>query len=130
MNTVDSITLTTSGSGYTNHITVPNGGHSGQVFTIGASSSTSWKDPAFSCNGNAMIKGKLIVNDKNIEDELDSIKTNLSKRLEIIEDRLAILVPNDDLESRWTELRQLRRQYKELEKECWEQEEIVRILKS
>ncbi len=116
MSTIDSITLTTSGSGY-----------SGQVFTTnGLTSST----PGLQCNGNAKINGQLIVNDKNIEDEIHSIKTDIDDRLDTIEEKLGILLPNNDLESRWTKLRELRKQYKELEKECWEQEEIIRILRS
>lgn len=119
MSTIDSITLTNGGSGY-----------SGQVFTTNGIASPTWSNSELRCNGNAKINGQLIVNDKNIEDELYSIKTDIDDRLDTIEEKLGILLPNNDLESRWTKLRELRKQYKELEKECWEQEEVIRILRS
>ena len=116
MSSIDSITLTNGGYGY-----------SGQVFTTNGLTSPTF---GIQCNGNAKINGQLIVNDKNIEDELHSIKTDMDDRLDTIEEKLGILLPNNDLESRWTKLRELRKQYKELEKECWEQEEVIRILRS
>jgi hypothetical protein len=46
-----------------------------------------------------------------------------------IEDRLGILQPNPELESRWELLKELRRQYEELEKDLLEKEKIMKILK-
>jgi hypothetical protein len=55
--------------------------------------------------------------------------TSLSETLSKIEERLAILRPNEDLESRWEELKLLRQQYRELESEIIEKEKIWSILK-
>lgn len=54
---------------------------------------------------------------------------SLLNKLEKIEEKLAILHPNEELESRWEELRNLRKQYMELEKEIIEKEKVWEILK-
>lgn len=69
-------------------------------------------------NGDVKISGDLIVQGVNFKDMLEEIN-----------DKLAILKPNPELEERWETLRELRRQYVELEKDILEKEEIVRILK-
>jgi predicted nuclease with TOPRIM domain len=46
-----------------------------------------------------------------------------------VEERLGILRPNEGLESRWEQLKELRRQYQELEKDLLEKEKIMDILK-
>ena len=46
-----------------------------------------------------------------------------------MEERLSILVPNPGLEDRWEQLKELRTQYLELEKDLLEQEKIMKILK-
>lgn len=50
-------------------------------------------------------------------------------RIEKIEERLAILRPNEELESKWEELKNLRQAYIELEKEILEKERIWNELK-
>ncbi len=54
---------------------------------------------------------------------------SLGDTLEKINQRLAILTPNSELESRWNDLRELRERYQQLEAEILEKEEIIRILK-
>ena len=49
--------------------------------------------------------------------------------LATIEDRLAILRPNEELESKWETLKELRRQYEALEKDILEKEKLMKILK-
>ena len=46
-----------------------------------------------------------------------------------IEERLAILHPNQELESKWESLKELGRQYRELEKDILEKEKLMKILK-
>jgi hypothetical protein len=53
----------------------------------------------------------------------------LSDVIAKIEDRLAILHPNQELESKWESLKELRRQYEALEKDILEKEKIMKILK-
>lgn len=54
---------------------------------------------------------------------------SLVDAIEKIEERLAILKPNPALEDRWDQLKELRRQYQELEKELLEKEKMWDILK-
>lgn len=67
--------------------------------------------------GNANIEGDLIIKGKNISDSLTKI-----------EERLAILHPNAELESRWDALRKLREDYMKLEQEIIAKEKIWEIL--
>jgi hypothetical protein len=54
---------------------------------------------------------------------------SLSQAIEKIEERLGILHPNPELENRWEQLKALRQQYMELEKDILEKEKIMDILK-
>ena len=54
---------------------------------------------------------------------------SLTQAIEKIEQRLAILNPNTELESRWEQLKELRNQYVELERDLLEKEKIMKILK-
>jgi hypothetical protein len=69
-------------------------------------------------NGDADITGELTV---------QGIK--LSDRLDKIDERLAILHPNEELEAKWENLRGLRKAYMELEAEIKEKEKVWSILK-
>jgi len=67
--------------------------------------------------------------DTHIEGDLKIKGVSLSDRLDKIEERLAILRPNEDIESKWEELRELGNRYRELEKEIIEKEKVWDILK-
>ena len=54
---------------------------------------------------------------------------SLSAAIEAIEERLGILNPNPELEDRWDQLKELRKQYMELEKDLLEKEKLMKILK-
>jgi hypothetical protein len=54
---------------------------------------------------------------------------SLSKSIDAIEERLGILNPNPELESRWDQLKVLRKQYIDLEKDLLEKEKLMKILK-
>ena len=54
---------------------------------------------------------------------------SLTQAIEKIEERLGILRPNAALEERWDKLKDLRRQYMEMEKDILEKEKIMKILK-
>lgn len=69
-------------------------------------------------HGDAEIEGNLKLGGKNINELLDKI-----------EERLAILHPNTELEDRWEELKELSKRYKELERDIIEKEKIYNILK-
>lgn len=117
MNTINSNTLNI-GAGL--------GGGSGQVLisnTIGSSRvDTVNLKTGLSVRGNAEIDGTLTVGGQNITKTID-------ERLSAIEERLSIFKVDEELANRWSKLSELRKQYRELEQECWEKEEIVRILR-
>jgi hypothetical protein len=54
---------------------------------------------------------------------------SLTKAIEKIEERLGILNPNPELEDRWEQLKELRRQYMAMENDILEKEKIMNILK-
>jgi hypothetical protein len=139
--TIDTITLTGSSSSPTYTVSNisgtanvssgiywgVNGGSSGQVYTTNGTN-TGWAnlslaDPdlqgsTLSVKGNADFEGEVTIKGKNLTDMLEKI-----------EERLAILHPNEKLEEKWDELKELGKRYKELEAEIIEKEKIWAILK-
>ena len=89
--------------------------------------STSWAtlsaDPNLSghslnVKGNADFEGEVTIKGKSLTDMIEKI-----------EERLAILHPNEKLEDKWDELKELGKRYKELEAEIIEKEIMWAILK-
>ena len=137
---IDTITLTGTGSSPTYTISSPgnvsgglywglNGtsaGSSGQVLTSNGTN-TGWtnitlaepdiKGATLKVNGNADFDGEVTIKGKNLTDMLEKI-----------EERLAILHPNEKLEDKWDELKELGKRYKELEAEIIEKERMWAIL--
>jgi hypothetical protein len=108
-------------------ISIANSGSAGQVYTTNGTGATSWAtitaDPNLQgrqlhVDGNASITGELTI--KGVK---------LSERLDKIDERLAILHPNEELEAKWENLRGLRKAYMELEAEIKEKEKMWGILK-
>jgi len=118
---------------YTNH----SGTTSATTYTLasGATSSTAWatasttgsvdlKPHTIHVQGDALFDkdaeflGDLTIQGKSLKDSLDRI-----------EERLAILRPNEELEEKWDNLRGLRKMYMELEAEIIEKEKMWSILK-
>jgi hypothetical protein len=78
-------------------------------------------DPRVQINGDGITmksEADLKIGDRSLKDFMDRV-----------EDRLAILHPNEALEDKWEELKKLRRQYEALEKDILEKEKIMKILK-
>ncbi len=71
-----------------------------------------------SVKGNADFEGEVTIKGKNLSDMFQKI-----------EERLAILHPNPELEDKWDELKELGKRYKELEAEIIEKEKMWAILK-
>ncbi len=108
-------------------ITIANTGTAGQVYTTNGTSpgwgNITLAEPALNgatlkVNGNADFEGEVTIKGKS-----------LSEMLEKIEERLAILHPNPELEDKWDELKELSKRYKELEQEIIEKEKVWAILK-
>ena len=135
MNTVNTVSVTgptpspvytTTGTGSSGLYWGMNGtsGSSGQVLTSNGTN-TSWitadpslKGSTLSVKGDADFEGEVTIKGKNIVDMFEKI-----------EERLAILHPNPELEDKWDELKELAKRYKELEQEIIEKEKVWAILK-
>lgn len=99
-------------------------GSAGQVLTSNGTN-TSWitadpslKGNSLSVNGDADFDGEVTIKGKKLSDMFEKI-----------EERLAILHPNEKLEDKWDELKELGKRYKELEAEIIEKEAMWAILK-
>jgi hypothetical protein len=75
-------------------------------------------------NGDAEFKG-----DVTVEGDIAIKGKSIKESLDAIEERLAILRPNEELEKKWDNLRELRKMYMELEAEIIEKEKMWAILK-
>jgi len=141
-------TITINGTGYTTgSITVPStttvtlpvgsGGYgalgSATGYTItgggsgGAGTSYNWINNSVTSQANVKITSAGIDLDNNCDIKKGNI--SLFETLKNIEDRLAILHPNPQLEAKWEQLKELRRQYEELERDIIEKEKIMDILR-
>lgn len=102
-------TLSTGGS-YT--LTSPN--YTYDTITLNGNDA---KDHALTVKGDATFEGNLKI--KGVD---------LTERLDAIEQRLGILRPNNDLEGKWEKLKSLGEEYRKLEQEILEGENIWDIL--
>ena len=102
-------TLSTGGS-YT--LTSPN--YTYDTITLNGNDT---KDHALTVKGDATFEGNLKI--KGVD---------LTERLDTIEQRLGILRPNNDLEGKWEKLKSLGEEYRKLEQEILEGENIWDIL--
>lgn len=96
---------------------------SGQVYTTNGTGGLTWADPnlkgaSIQVKGDAEFDGEVTIKGKKLTETLDKI-----------EERLAILHPNPELEDKWDELKELGKRYKELEQEIIEKERVWGILK-
>ena len=110
----------------TNPLTI-NSGSSGQ-FLYSNSTSPLWSDTITISNhqpsGVLVVKG-----DAEFEGDIKIKGKSLSAALSKLEERLSILHPNEKLEEKWEKLRELRKEYMELEADIIEKEKIWATLK-
>ncbi len=126
INTMQQPVFTTNNTG---PISVGGTGSAGQ-FMYSNGTTTTWSDDTItianinpgsgtlSVKGNAEFDGDIKLKGKSLNDTLSKI-----------EERLAILHPNERLEEKWVKLKELRKQYQELEADILEKEKIMEILK-
>jgi len=121
-----SITVTSSNTQpyvyTTNNTGSINWGTSNGAYTI--ASDPNLKGSTLHVKGNAEFEG-----DVTFEGDIAIKGKSIKESLLAIEERLAILHPNEELENRWDNLRELRKQYMELEAEIIEKEKMWAILK-
>jgi hypothetical protein len=109
----------------------------GHLHTTTGTNGVSWYDNS-SITANPDLKpsslqvhGKAVFqNDVSIDGDLEIKGKSIAESLAKIEQRLAIMQPNPELEKRWNQLKELGDQYRALEADILEKEEIMRILKS
>jgi hypothetical protein len=95
---------------------------SGGTYTI--ATDPNLKGNTLHVKGNAEFEG-----DVTFEGDIAIKGKSIKESLLAIEERLAILRPNEKLEKKWDNLRELRKQYMELEAEIIEKEKMWDILK-
>lgn len=96
------------------------------IYTVMGTDTISIADYANSWTGQHGLEVK---GDANFEGDVKIKGKSLVESLEKIEEKLAILHPNEELEEKWEKLRGLRKMYMELEAEIIEKEKIWGILK-
>ena len=107
----------------TGTFTIPNNTSNGLYWGLNGTSTITSTEPnikgaTLSVKGDADFEGDVTIKGKS-----------LTGMIEKIEERLAILHPNPELEDRWEELQSLREAYVELEREIIEKERVWAILK-
>jgi hypothetical protein len=121
--------ITSGGSGATLTTTTGGGlmwGNVGTPYITGSpgtiTTSGNWTTPAMQgqlkVSGDAVFDGEVTIRGVKLDD-----------RLTAIEERLGILRPNNDLEGKWEKLKALGDEYRKLEQEILEGENIWDILK-
>jgi len=113
--------------------TVGTGLTSSAVLTTSGTGGLSWATVSSTPNlqGNSLlVQGDAnFTEDVDIKGDLKLQGKSLKDSLDRIEERLAILRPNEELEEKWDQLRGLRKMYMELEAEIKEKEAVWAILK-
>ena len=115
--------MTSAGTSLPNITIGPNTLNSGQILTTGTNG-VNWGNLSNVRQGTLQVKG-----DAEFEGDVKINGKSIADTLEKLEERLAILKPNPELEDRWEELKELSKRYKELEKELIEKEKMWDILK-
>ena len=127
LNTMASPTVVTTPNATNVTYAASSGGSSG-VYTTNGTSSPFWNDTITLSNittpNTLQVKG-----DAEFEGDVKLQGKSLNDTLFKIEERLAILHPNEKLEEKWVKLKELRKQYQELEADILEKEKIMEILK-
>jgi hypothetical protein len=110
--------------------TISNTGAAGQVYTTNGTGGINWANVAtISSDPNLSGASLQVKGDASFDGDVTIKGKSLNDSLERIEERLAILRPNDELEQKWENLRGLRKAYMELEAEIKEKEKMWGILK-
>ena len=118
-------------------LTVGNIGSAGQVYTTTSTGNINWGNlngtstswATLSTDPNLQGHSLKVRGDADFEGDVTIQGKSISATLTKLEERLAILHPNEKLEEKWENLRELRKQYMELEAEIIEKEKMWGILK-
>jgi hypothetical protein len=111
-------------------LTISTTGASGQIYTTNGTGGINWANIAtISADPNLQGHSLKVKGDADFEGDVTIQGKSISATLTKLEERLAILHPNEKLEEKWDNLRELRKQYMELEAEIIEKEKMWSILK-
>ena len=131
---IDTITIDASNMYSSGSITLPSTTISNGGYTVGSAGSTLYTTGAGSYNWSTTntspsvnITGTGI--DMAAGTDITVGGKSLKEFMNNVEERLGILHPNPALEERWDKLKDLRKQYIEMEKDILEKEKIMKILK-
>lgn len=121
-------TTNTTNTGYS--VPIPNVIYSNTTSV----SNLTWTSPSYTIGTvNSILDGTNnslhVRGDANFEGDVKIKGKSIVDLLERIEEKLAILKPNEELEAKWEKLRNLRKEYMELEAEIIEKEGIWATLK-
>lgn len=132
----DHLIALSNGGGSIHHGSLGGYGGGGTTYgagstTYGAGFNTSYNVSTYPSIYPTTIAGDAITvtGDATITGNLTIGGVKLSDRLNKIEERLAILRPSPELESKWEDLKKLGEQYRALEKEIIEKENMWDVLK-
>ena len=120
---IDTITLDPS-TWTTGSVTIPTNGY---TLASGTSSTVSWTSSQYYQPSSVHIDADGLTMKEGADIKIGG--KSLTDAIEKIEERLGILKPNPELENRWEKLKELRKQYMELEKDLLEKEKLMKILK-
>lgn len=111
--------------------TIPNTLSSGSYAISNGSNGIDWStlNSTITVSANPTHNTLEVKGDANFEGDIKVKGKSITDSLDRIEERLAILRPNEELEEKWENLRALRNAYLELEKEILEKQAMWSILK-
>jgi hypothetical protein len=133
----------TSPSATLGTVSAINSGGSGATLTTTTGGSLMWNNPNYTVTASPYTVSNTTTGwtnynqpsimkvdcDAEFNGDIKIRGVNLDERLNVIEERLGILRPNNDLEGRWEKLKALGEEYRRLEKEILEGEDIWATLK-
>jgi hypothetical protein len=132
-----SLNHTSTGPYIGDPLSTANTGAAGQVYTTTGTGNINWGNlngtstswATLSADPNLSGHSLKVKGDADFEGEVTIKGKSLTDMFAKIEERLAILHPNPELEDKWDELKELGKRYKELEAEIIEKEKVWTILK-
>lgn len=101
----------------------------GAALTSSGTNGTSWTKANIEVNSNLKGASLQVNGDAEFDGDVKIKGKSIGDSLERIEEKLAILRPNEELEEKWENLRGLRKMYMELEAEIIEKEKVWSILR-
>lgn len=97
--------------------------------TVTTTNTSPWINSTISADPNIKGASLQVHGDADFKGDVTIKGKNLSELIDNIEQRLAILHPNEQLEEKWEKLKKLGDEYRAMEKEILHAEEMWKILK-